>query len=427
MTQDRVSPFFQTHAFSHIKSKFFGNSHRAVGRLSLFLPPHWLGHGGITAIMPQRSQPQITDVARSVGHATLQLKGRTMTRHQNKPQGPAQEEMHAFSYEDYGSADVVRLVSVAKPSPKPNEVLIRVHATTVSSGDWRARSLTMPKGLRFVGRLVFGITGPRKPILGTELSGTIEAVGKDVTQFEPGDPVIGFPGAGFGAHAEYIVMPASGKLVLKPAHLTFEDAAAIPFGSTTAYDFLVNKGQLRAGEKVLINGASGAVGSACVQIAHHQGADVTAVCSHPNAAMVKKLGANRVIDYRTQDFTKEGLEYDMVVDTVASAPWARAQHAVRPGGRMVMIAGETSDMLFGGLKAKFKGKRLIGGVASESRDILQKVVNLAAQGVLHPMIDRNYAFENMVAAHKHVDTGRKKGNVVVTVVPSVTRVQPLTA
>jgi len=263
--------------------------------------------------------------------------------------------------------------------------------------------------------LVFGITGPRKPILGTEFSGVIEAVGAEVTTYQLGDAVIGFPSVAFGAHAEFITMPADGKLTLKPDNIDFEHAAAIPFGGTTGYDFLINKAKLQPGETVLINGASGSVGSACVQIAKHLGAHVTAVCSGKNAEMVRHLGADRVIDYRTQDIIEDGVQYDMVVDAVGTLPWAQAKHAIRNGGKMVLIAGITSDMFLGGIKARLEGKKMVGGVASEHRDILEAVVKLAAQGVLQPVIDRSYAFEDMKTAHAHVDTGHKKGNVVVRV------------
>ncbi len=323
--------------------------------------------------------------------------------------------MYAYTYTEYGGPDVLNFVELPTPTPKANEVLIRIVATTVSAGDWRARSLTMPAGLGLVGRLVFGITRPRKPVLGTDLSGVVEAIGADVTTFQPGDAVIGFPGAGFGAHAEYITMPADGKVVRKPETLNFEEAAAIPFGATTAYDFLINKGRLRAGERVLINGASGSVGSACVQLAKHFGAEVTGICSATNVDLVRNIGADHVIDYNTQDFTKEGPQYDMVVDTVDTAPWDRARHALVPNGRMLLIAGSTSDMILGWLKARLRGKRLIGGVASESVNILRKVVDLAAAGDFHPVIDRSFDFSQMIAAHTHVDTGHKKGNVVVTI------------
>jgi len=322
--------------------------------------------------------------------------------------------MYAYTYSQYGGPDVLNYVQLPTPAPKANEVLIRVCATTVSAADWRVRSLTVPTGLGLIARLVFGIFRPRKPVLGTDLSGIVEAIGADVTTFRPGDAVIGFPGADFGAHAEYITMPANGKIVLKPESLSIVEAAAIPFGGTTAYDFLVNKGKLRAGERVLINGASGSVGSACVQLAKHLGADVTGVCSATNANLVRAIGADRVIDYGATDFTKEGPQYDMVVDTVETAPWARTQHALAPQGRMLMIAGSTSDMIFGGLKARLRGKRFIGGVASEAVEILQKVVDLTADGHFHPVIDRCFNFSQMIDAHTLVDTGHKRGNVVVT-------------
>lgn len=323
--------------------------------------------------------------------------------------------MFAYTYAQYGGPEVLTKATVPTPSPKPDEVLIRVHNTTVSAGDWRARTLIMPKGLALVGRLVFGITGPRKPVLGTEFSGVVEGLGAEVKNLRMGDAVIGFPGASFGAHAEFITMPADGKLVAKPDNVSFEAAAAIPFGGTTAYDFLVNKAKLQANETVLINGASGSVGSACVQIAKHLGANVTAVCSGKNGDMVRGLGADRVIDYKTQAIVENGVNYDVVVDTVGSLPWSQGKDAVRPGGKMVLIAGKTSDMLFGALRAKLAGKTMIGGVASESREILAAVVDLAAAGHFDPIIDRNYAFDELKAAHAHVDTGHKKGNVVVTV------------
>ncbi len=184
------------------------------------------------------------------------------------------------------------------------------------------------------------------------------------------------------------------------------------------YDFLINKGKLRPGERVLINGASGCVGSACVQLAKHFGAEVTGVCSSSNADLVRDIGADRVIDYNAGDFVEEGPRYDMVVDTVSAALWSRARHALVPNGRMLLIAGNTSDMIFGGLKARLRGKSLIGGIASEADDILRKVVDLAAAGYFNPVIDRSFDFSQMKAAHTHVDTGHKKGNLVVIVNPN---------
>ncbi|UWQ94022.1 NAD(P)-dependent alcohol dehydrogenase [Rhodobacteraceae bacterium M385] len=325
--------------------------------------------------------------------------------------------MFAYTYSRYGAPEVLELTHVPKPTPKPKEVLVKIHATTVSAGDWRARSLTMPKGMALMGRMFFGVTGPRKPILGTEFSGVIEAVGAEVTAYAPGDAVIGFPGANFGAHAEYIVMPEAGKLVPMPDNLSFAEAASLPFGGTTAFDFLVNKAGIKAGEAVLINGASGAVGSACVQIAKHLGAHVTAVCSGKNAGLVRSLGADEVIDYTQRDFMAEATLFDAVVDTVATAPFNRVRHVLRPKGRLVMVAGSSTDLLFGAVKALFYRRKIIGGVASEAREILQAVVDLAAEGQFQPVIDRCYSFDAMQAAHAHMDTGRKKGAVVVSLLP----------
>jgi NADPH:quinone reductase-like Zn-dependent oxidoreductase len=214
-------------------------------------------------------------------------------------------------------------------------------------------------------------------------------------------------------------MPADEKLVLKPGNIGFEEGAVIPFGGTTAYDFLINKAKLQPGEKVLINGASGSVGSACVHIAKHCGADVTGVCSGTNAPMVMALGADRVVDYHKQEFEKEGIQYDIIVDTVGTSPFVRANRALRPGGRMVLIAGKTSDMFLDGLKARRHGKRMIGRVAKESRAILQTVVDLAAEGHFKPVIDRCYSFNEMQSAHAHVDTGHTKGNVAGRVAPQI--------
>ncbi|MBV7379601.1 NAD(P)-dependent alcohol dehydrogenase [Maritimibacter dapengensis] len=324
--------------------------------------------------------------------------------------------MYAYTYSQYGGPEVVTKTEIEAPKPGKGEVLVRVHATTVSAGDWRARSLTMPRGMGLAGRLVFGIRGPRKQVLGTDMSGVIEAVGEGVTAWSPGDAVIAYPGAGFGAHAEYIVMPADGKLVAKPANISFDEGAAIPFGATTAYDFLVNKAGIKAGERVLINGASGAVGTAAVQVAKWLGAEVTGVTSGGNAELVRGLGADHVIDYKTRDFTKGGERYDVVIDTVGTAPFKRSRRALRKGGRMVMISGGASDMIFGKLKARLAGMKMISGVASESREVLEVVVRMAAEGKYRPVIDRSYGFDEMQAAHAHVDSGHKVGAVVVRVV-----------
>jgi NADPH:quinone reductase-like Zn-dependent oxidoreductase len=211
-------------------------------------------------------------------------------------------------------------------------------------------------------------------------------------------------------------MPQDGKLVLKPDNLSFEEAAALSFGGTTAYNFLIDKAQMKAGETVLINGASGATGTALVQLAKHFGAEVTGVCSGANVDLVRKLGADHVLDYAKADFATGARKYDMVVDTVGTAPWSRARHALERNGRLVVVSGSLSDMIFGPLRARIRGKRMIGGVASESASLLRKLTALAAEGHYQPVIDRSYGFDQMIEAHRHVDTGRKKGNVVVVLV-----------
>ncbi len=244
--------------------------------------------------------------------------------------------MKAAVYERYGPPDVVELKEVEKPTPKDNEVLIKIHATTVTSGDWRARSLVMPAGFGLMGRLVFGVTKPRQPILGTELAGEIEAVGKDVSRFKVGDQVFAFSGAGMGCHAEYKCMPEDGAVALKPPNLTYDEAAAISFGGTTALDFF-RRGRLQGGERVLVNGASGGVGTAAVQLARHFGADVTGVCSTANLELVRSLGATQVIDYTREDFTRNGETYDVIVDTVGTAPFSRSKNSL--DGRRTPASG----------------------------------------------------------------------------------------
>lgn len=321
--------------------------------------------------------------------------------------------MHAYSCTGYGPPDVLKRIEIPKPVPKDTEVLIRTYATTVSSGDWRVRSLTVPAGMGLFARLIFGVLRPRKPILGTELSGVIEDIGAKVTDFKIGDAVIAFPGAAFGAHAEYRVMPQDGNVVHKPENISFEEAAAISFGGTTAYDFLVNKAQLKAGEQVLINGASGSTGTAFVQLAKHLGAEVTGVCSAGNADLVRSLGADHVIDYTTTDFADGTRKYDMIVDTAGTAPWSRAKHAIVQGGRLVLVNGSLLDMVLGPLRACQSGKRLIGGVASEDVALMRNLIALVSEGQYRPVIDTCYDFDQMIDAHRHVDTGHKKGNVVV--------------
>lgn len=321
--------------------------------------------------------------------------------------------MKAIVYQRYGPPDVLELREVAKPVPKDNEVLIKVRATTVTSGDWRARSLSMPAGFGLLGRLVFGISKPRQPILGSELAGVVESAGKDVTKFKAGDEVFAFSDARMGAHAEYKTMPEDGAVALKPANLTFEEAAALSFGGTTALIFL-RRGKIQRGEKVLVNGASGAVGTAVVQLARHFGADVTGVCSTANLELVKSIGADKVIDYTREDFTKNGETYDIIVDTAGTAPFSRCKGSLKDGGRLLQVLGTLPDLLRAPWASLTSSKKVIAGPVSGSAADLRFLAELAGAGEYKPVIDRRYPFEQMADAHRHVDAGHKRGNVVVT-------------
>ena len=321
--------------------------------------------------------------------------------------------MKAVVYERYGPPEVLQLQEVDKPTPKDNEVLIKTHATTVTSGDWRVRSLNVPAGFGLMTRLVFGVSRPKQPILGTELAGVIESVGNDVKKFKVGDQVFAFSDTAMGCHAEYKCMPEDGAVALKPPNLTFEEAAALSFGGTTALDFF-RRGRLQNGERVLVNGAAGAVGTAAVQLAKHFGADVTGVCSTANLELVRSLGASHVVDYTQEDFTQNGETYDVIVDTAGSAPFSRSKASLKEGGRLLMVLGGLPDMLQIPWVSMTSSKKVIAGPAAGRAEDLRFLAGLAETGEFKPVIDRRYPFEQIAEAHRYVDTGRKKGNVVIT-------------
>jgi NADPH:quinone reductase-like Zn-dependent oxidoreductase len=323
--------------------------------------------------------------------------------------------MKAVVYTKYGAPDVVALSEVPKPVPQDREVLIRIHATSVTTGDWRARSLNMPAGFGILGRLVFGVFGPRKPILGTEMAGVIEAVGKAVTRFKAGDEVFAFTGASYGCHAEYRTISEDGMIALKPANLSFEEAAALSFGGTTALGFLRDKAGIKRGDKVLIVGASGGVGTAAVQIAKHFGAEVTGVCSTTNLGLVRSIGADEAIDYTKEDFTKNGETYDIILDTTGTTSLARCENALKPGGRLLFVLGSFAQALGLERPSKQSGKKVIAGVAAARAEDLRYLAELAKAGAFKPVIDRSYPLANAAEAHAYVDTGRKRGNVILTV------------
>lgn len=321
--------------------------------------------------------------------------------------------MKAIVYERYGPPEVLQLKEVEKPTPKDNEVLIKTHATTVTAGDWRVRSLNTPVGFGLISRLVFGVSRPRQPLLGSELAGEIESVGKDARKFKVGDQVFAFTDASLGCYAEYKCMPEDGAVALKPPKLTYDEAAALSFGGTTALDFL-RRGKLQSGEKVLVNGASGGVGTAAVQLAKHFGADVTGVCSTANAELVRSLGASHVIDYTKEDFTQNGETYDVIVDTVGTAPFSRSKASLKEGGRLLLLVAGLPAMLQIPWVSMTSSKKIIAGPASGRAEDLRFLAKLAETGEFKPVIDRRYPFEQIAEAHRYVDTGRKKGNVVIT-------------
>lgn len=322
--------------------------------------------------------------------------------------------MKAYVYRRYGGPEVVELADVPKPVPRDSEVLVKILATTVNSGDWRVRTLNVPKGFGLVVRLALGITRPRQPIMGTEFAGIVEAVGKKVTKFGPGDEVIGFPGAKMGAHAQYRVLAEDGPIARKPPRLSFEEAASLCFGGTTALHF-IRKAGIKGGDKVLVIGASGAVGTAMVQLARHFGAEVTGVTSTANLELVTALGADGVIDYTGEDFTRNGKVHDVIVDTVGATSFQRCRHSLKDGGRYVAVAGGLPEILASLRKPSADGKRVIAGPAEERPEDVRLLAELAEAGSLKPVVDRRYGFDQMVEAHAYVETGRKRGSVVVSV------------
>jgi NADPH:quinone reductase-like Zn-dependent oxidoreductase len=316
--------------------------------------------------------------------------------------------MKAIVYTRFGSPDVLQLQEVAKPTPKDNEVLIRIYATTVVKEDPDMRA---SPGFN-------GILKPRNPILGQELSGEVEAVGRDVTRFRPGDQVFGI--GAFGAYAEYKCMPENGALALKPANMSHEEAASVPNGALTALPFLRDQGKIQGGQTVLIYGASGSVGTAAVQLAKYYGAEVTAVCSTANLEMVKSLGADEVVDYTKEDLTQNGKTYDIVFDAVGKLPFSRCKGSLAERGVYLTTVPGPETMLqvlwtaiAGGKKAKFAATGL-RSAEKKTKDLIFLKELIEAEK-MKAVIDRRYSLEQMAEAHRYVEQGHKKGNVAITV------------
>lgn len=331
-------------------------------------------------------------------------------------------QMSAAVYRRFGGPEVVRVEQVAKPIPGPRDVLVRVHASTVSAADHRARSRLVPQGLAVLAALSLGIWRPRKPVLGMDIAGVVDEVGSDVTAWAAGDEVIAMLGASFGGHAQYALVPQDGAIALKPSSLTFEESVALVFGGITAHAFL-DRADVGPGSTVLVNGASGSVGSACVQLANLRGAEVTAVCSDANRALVTRLGATRVIDYTEQDFATEGGSYDVIVDCVGNAGYERVADVVKPGGALLLVISDLAGVLKAGGRTKRSGKLISAGNPGFTAERLAYLVQLAETKQLQPVIDRTYDLADVVEAHRYVDAGHKRGNVVLRIPSSPTKTE----
>jgi NADPH:quinone reductase-like Zn-dependent oxidoreductase len=314
----------------------------------------------------------------------------------------------------YGPPEVLQLKEVEKPAPRDNEVLIKVHATTVTSGDSRMRSFTVPLSFWLPARLALGIRKPKKAILGSELAGEIESVGKDVKQFKKADHVFAYLGHNLGAYAEYLCVVENGCLAIKPANVTFEEAAAIPFGGNTALYFL-RKGNIQIGQRVLVYGASGSVGTFAVQLAKYFGAEVFGVCSTTNLQLVKSLGADTVIDYTKEDFSKNGQTYDVIFDAVGKSSFSACIKSLKKEGTYLQAVAAPARGVRMRWTSMISRKRLIGGLATPKTENLIYLKELVEAGKIKPVIDRQYPLEQIVEAHRYVDKGHKKGNVVITV------------
>lgn len=323
--------------------------------------------------------------------------------------------MRAACCEAYGPAEVVRLREVPVPVPRRGELLVRVRAATVSSGDARVRAMRVPRGFGLLARLALGLRRPRQPVLGTELAGEVAAIaaGEEARGFSIGDPVIAFPDVAMGAHAEYCRVPCAA-VVPRPPGVPPAEAAALFFGGTTALAFL-RRAALQPGERLLVNGAAGSVGSAAVQLAVHMGAKVTAVCSARNAPLMTSLGVHDVIDYASVDFAQSGRRWDLVFDTTGTVSWRRAKSALSERGRLVLVAADLPDTLSSVVRLPGSRRQVIAGVARAGASELAELAGLAAQGVLRPVIDRCYPLERIAEAHRYVDGGHKRGIVVIQI------------
>jgi NADPH:quinone reductase-like Zn-dependent oxidoreductase len=325
--------------------------------------------------------------------------------------------MRAIVWTKYGPPGVLQLKEVARPTPKDKEVLIRIYATTVTTADCELRSLNIPIALMLPIRIYLGLRRPRISILGQELAGEIEAVGKDVTRFRKGDQVFAWTGFRLGAYAEYICLPEGGFVAIKPSKMTYEEAAALSVGGLEAAHFL-RKGNIQSGQKVLINGAGGSIGTFAIQIARHFGADVTGVDSTEKLDMLRSIGADHVIDYTQEDFTRSGETYDVIFDVIGKSSFSRSVKSLKPNGRYLLGNPGLSQQVRARWTSMPGSKKVISWAARAAGEItedLNFLKELIEAGKIKTVIDRRYTLEEIAEAHRYVETGQKKGNVVITV------------
>lgn len=323
--------------------------------------------------------------------------------------------MKAIICTKYGPPDVLQLKEIPKPVPRDNELLIKIHAATATGGDCEIRRFKIHILFWLPLRIIMGIRKPKKnTILGQELAGEIEAVGKNVKRFKPGDPVFGTPGMGFGAYAKYICLPETRMLAIKPTNMSYEEAATVPMGGYNALHF-IRKANIQPGQKVLIYGASGSIGTMAVQLARYYGAEVTGVCSSANLDMVKSLGAVKVIDYTKEDFTKNGEIYDVILDVPGKSSFSGSLRSLKKDGLYLLANTRLLDMIRALWTSMTSDKKVIFEFASEKTEDLIYLKKLIEAGEIKPVIDRHYPLEQTAEAHRYVENGHKMGNVVITV------------
>ncbi|MBE2269329.1 MAG: NAD(P)-dependent alcohol dehydrogenase [Anaerolinea sp.] len=330
--------------------------------------------------------------------------------------------MKAVVYEQYGAPEVLHMADIPKPTPKDNEILVKVRAVTVGFGDLMARDFkhVTPRSFNMIfpfwllSKFSFGLNAPKQRILGAEYAGEVEAVGTAVTRFKVGDAVFGYRGINLGAYVEYLCVPADGLVEFKPANLTYEEAAAIPYGALTALN-LLRKVDIKRGNKVLINGASGGIGAAALQLAKHYGAQVTGVAGTARLDLLRALGADKVLDYTRDDFTQAGETYDVIFDILGRSPFGRAKKALKPDGRMLFASFKLKQLVQMLWTARRGGKRVICALSSEKPADLTLIKELVEAGKIKAIIDRCYPFEEAAAAHRHAESGHKRGSIVLSV------------